>query len=1025
MSLTGSSHIGFAPTELNNSGDSQTSIERNLALAQVIYNQSDSAVIIIDNNGTILKANPACLQITGFTEADIVGKRYMDVMVPDDLVAEAHEKLHKMIETHETLHCESRWLRKDGNQCILKGTFTAVLDPTGNLELIVGIGIDVTEERKAQEDLRKSQFRFELAVESTRDGIWDVNLDTGEVYYSPAWKAIIGFEDHELPNHQNTWLDRIHPDDLEAVKAYQESYLTNPKPKHAVEFRMRHQDGSWRWILSQGKATYGDDGRIVRVVGSHRDITGNKTDELALRESETRLREAQDIAKLGTWELDLATDKVWWSPQTYLIYGLPMDVPPPSMDQLLLTVHPEDRQTVRESIIQTLRTGEPYRVKRRIFRPNGELRYIITSARIICDESGRRTRVVGVVQDVTDQQLAEDTIVRAREQALEASRLKSEFLANMSHEIRTPMNGVIGMVDMLLDTKLDQDQQKFVCTIKASAEGLMTILNDILDFSKIEAGKLNLEESDVDVLGVLEEVASIVNRSCQEKGLDLQIDADYSKSAHYIGDPTRIRQIILNLATNAVKFTQSGTITLGISTSTEGVQLWVQDTGMGIVESRHRAIFDSFTQADGSTTRQFGGTGLGLAIVRQLVDLMSGSVALVSGEGKGSRFDVFLPLELSPLKTSVPILAEKTIHVVTSSKPLKAQVERFIVGQEGTVRHYTSISQFLVEIRETTAEWVWIDSTSIDRDEYTSLPNNPDQKFDHLFLIANAATPCPAGFSGCISLPLTRYEVALSIQSYGAKYPDGENGEPVPYRGKRLLLVEDNIINQQVAQYQAKRLGFMIDIANNGKEAVTMANQAEFDVILMDVQMPEMDGLTATTLIRQNEHPSKRPIILAMTAHAMQGDRDKCLAAGMDDYISKPVRAKEMGDVIQQWLESSKAGTSRIDWEYLHEASNHDDEFEQQIITIYMHTMPPLMTQLVEAIHSNATHNIIRLSHTLKGSSRSIGANALADICDEIEQVAKSGDPFPSTESIKQQFDELIEECRQFTGAPAHDQQSA
>ncbi len=776
---------------------------------------------------------------------------------------------------------------------------------------------------------------------------------------------------------------------------------------------MRHRDGSWRWISSRGKAIFDEEGQTIRVAGSHKDITQRKLDELALRESETRLLEAQDIADLGTWELDFQTGKIWWSPQTYRIYGIDPSSPPPTMPELLETVHPDDKEMVRSNIQHTTLTGVPYRVKRRIFRPNGELRHVVTTARILHDSEGNQSKVVGVVQDVTEQQLAEDAILNAREQALEASRLKSEFLANMSHEIRTPMNGVIGMAEILLGSNLTQEQQKCAFTIRTSAEGLMTILNDILDFSKIEAGKLALEEEDVDILEIVEDVATIVGLAAHEKRLDLLIDAEYTVSSSYRGDSTRIRQILTNLASNAVKFTSRGQITIGLKTSEEGIQLWVEDTGLGIAEQRHRAIFESFTQADGSTTRQFGGTGLGLAIVRQLVDLMKGSVALKSEPGKGSRFDVFLPLEPSSASQPTRILEQHAVILVSQNFGTVGRLRHMFEGLGAAyIAVNTTQDVSVTSLQKDYTVTVLVDQSTIPELTWSILQSLVSDS-TKLVLLSSTVTALPPGFDGCINLPVTRRTLEYVLLS-NKDSTSGVESTAEPFSGMRALLAEDNVVNQKVAEHQLERIGFQVDIVSNGKEAVEKADQTPYDVILMDVQMPEMDGLTATGLIRSNNRHPKQPTILAMTAHAMQGDRERCIDAGMDDYISKPVHSGELVDKLMMWLKPESKQASKVDWNYLQDMSGGDSEVIKQILRIYVSAMPDVMKQLLEACHTQSYSAMNRLSHTLKGSSLSIGANSFADICQEIESISESNQPYRHVDRCEKFFNDLIAECQHF-----------
>ena len=774
---------------------------------------------------------------------------------------------------------------------------------------------------------------------------------------------------------------------------------------------MRHKDGSWRWILSRGIANY-KDGHPTRIVGSHKDITSRKLQEQALKESEARLLEAVDIANLGLWELDIKTQVIEWSKKTFEIYGLDPSAPVPTIDELLLFYHPEDRQLVPQSIQRAVETGESYITKRRLLRADGEIRHLNTTARIVKDSEGHPLRVVGIVTDITEQQLAEDAIVKAREQALEASRLKSEFLANMSHEIRTPMNGVSGMVDLLLDTELDQEQRDYVLTIRSSADGLMTILNDILDFSKIEAGKMHLEISEIDVLKIVEEVASMFLLPCAEKQIDLSIDAEWGEEQRYFGDPTRVRQILLNLVSNALKFTNEGSIVLGLRTSEEGVQLWVADTGLGITPARHQAIFDSFTQADGSTTRRFGGTGLGLAIVKQLTDLMGGSVALSSTFGMGSRFDVVLPLERAKSQERALPLKGHSVLLLSGTPNLLTTLPRYLSALGASVTIVSDVQSGVAEISAHKHSTVIV-GPNIASETWPTLQKALGQSGGNLVLISRTNITAPTGFDGVLTLPLTRQAVVNVLLTRPIVDPQSLARTPM-FLGRSLLLAEDNIVNRTVAIHQLERMGFQIDTAVNGLEAFNMASAKPYDIILMDVQMPEMDGLAATQEIRQHPNPEKRPVILAMTAHAMQGDRERCIDAGMDDYLSKPVRPQELLAKLMEWLGADTQSVSRINWEYLHDLSENDERFEREILDVYLKTSPALMTSLIEAIRSYSFPAAVRLAHTLRGSSRSIGADQFGDLCQEIESLAEQNQAYRHLDRLERQFTELINECEKF-----------
>lgn len=986
-------------------------ISGDAALAQAIFDRSNCAIIAVGVDATISRISPGFERITGFTSEELVGKPYFQTCLRPEFAVRSRGIFDRMIASKESVQFETQWLKKGGGYAIVEGSANVVFDSARNVTGVLGIAIDVTNEREAKEALRRSQERFELAVKSSQDGIWEVDVANRERYYSARWKEIIGYEDHELPNDRRTWIERIHPDDLDAVRQYQDAFNSRPDEPHEVEFRMRHKDGSWRYILSRGIAIY-EMGHPVRIVGSHKDITAQRLQEQELRESQAGLLDALEIAHLGTWELDLITNEIRWTHQTFNIYGMDPQKGPPSIEALLLAVHPDDREHVRTSIRRTTETGEPYRVKRRIIRQDGELRHIVTTARVVTNEHGTPIRIVGVVQDITEQQIADEAILRAREQALEASRLKSEFLANMSHEIRTPMNGVIGMADLLLDTELNQVQRDFALTIRSSADGLMTILNDILDFSKIEAGKMDLEFAEFDVLQIVEDVATLFARQCIERGILLSIEAEWEKPARYIGDSIRVRQILLNLISNAQKFTPKGSISVGLRTSDEGIHLWVEDTGMGISPERHSAIFDSFTQADGSTTRRYGGTGLGLAIVKQLTDLMGGNVALSSTVGKGSRFDVVLPLEAAISGDHKPMLHDQSLLIIAIEDELTPKLRSFFQALGATVTSTSSVDSGVELIRKESFSAVIV-CPRVPRDAWGSLQSALGSRSGNLVLISKDLSSTPAGFDAMLAPPLTRQTVASAI--LGTVDLNSEAlAKTAMFSGRRVLLAEDNLINQTVAVHQLERMGFEIETAVNGLQAVSIALEKQFDLILMDVQMPEMDGLAATRAIREGLSPVDRPVILAMTAHAMQGDRERCIEAGMDDYISKPVRPQELLEKLAEWLAPGGISASKIDWDYLHDLSENDERFEREILDVYLQTTPPLMTGLIEAIRTHSFSDAIRLAHTLRGSSRSIGANQFGDLCQEIESLAEQGQAYRHIDRFEGQFAALVDECAKF-----------
>ncbi|MBC7983245.1 MAG: response regulator [Candidatus Obscuribacterales bacterium] len=662
-----------------------------------------------------------------------------------------------------------------------------------------------------------------------------------------------------------------------------------------------------------------------------------KQAEQQLQATQARLNRATTGANDGLWEYDLQTSKVWVSPRFAEMLGYDYQVFLPDKELFSELTHVDDRHIISEAFASAIKYGVPVDVQVRALTYGGEQRWMRVRGACIRDADNTPTTIAGSQQDVTELRNYQLALIEATKAAAAANQAKSEFLANMSHEIRTPMNGVIGMTELQLETPLNAMQRDYANTVKESAAALLTVINDILDFSKVEAGKIELELLDIDLRDTIEDVARLLAIQAHAKGLEVIALLDPGLPDLVRGDAGRLRQVLLNLCGNAVKFTQKGEVSIGCSVAAKDdqgvlVRCEVHDTGIGIPPDRLDSLFQAFSQVDASTTRKFGGTGLGLSIVKRLVELMGGEVGVSSEEGKGSTFwftaRLGIALDMSNARPAAPIELKNQRVIIVDDNATNRKV---IMGQLGLCAMdaicASSAEEALMLMREAAEKGKPFEVALLDHQMPgydgamlgKSINSDPLLKVTRLVLLTSSGQRgdgklfAELGFAGYLLKPVTQRDLIDCLTLVlGVRSESWQNQtQPIVTRhllrsqrsaeATRILLAEDNVVNQKVACRTVEKLGYKVDVAPNGQAAVEAWATGRYDLILMDCQMPVMDGYEATRTIRSREPEGKRIPIIALTAHAMKGSDDDCAQAGMDDYLTKPIDRELMRACLERW----------------------------------------------------------------------------------------------------------------------------
>ncbi len=939
---------------------------------RMIANNVHDAIWMINMDHQFIYVNPAIKKITGYPPEQYLGWTVEEIFTPEsyNLMIEVLEEELARETDGNTNRSQSRSMEleqyhKDGYTVFVEVTTSFLRDQHGMPNGIIGITRDITDRKVSERVLQESRERMGLALHGSNFGLWDWNMQTGVLNLDRRSFEILGYEPDDFEPHIDAWLKLLHPDDLEQATQTFGQYIKGQTETVENECKVLTKSGEYMWISLRGKIVEWDNDNIaVRCIGTCLDINDLKLSTEALGKNENRFRIMPDNENDSIWALDMDLCYTYLSPSTEKIFGY---APAEYLGKRLEAwMTPTSYALATEMIGEELANDadrDPIRsrtLKIQQYHKDGHPVWAEVTASFLRDNEGVPVGIVGITRDISERKQAEEQLMLSKaeteeanrrllqaiehanqmaEEAKKADNAKSEFLANMSHEIRTPMNAILGSANLLMGMDNLPEQRQYLEMIKASSSTLMAIINDILDFSKIAAGKLDLHTIDFNISTMLKSVKDMFLTAAAEKGIEIEFSIDRDIPPVFIGDPGRLRQVLTNLVGNAVKFTYKGSVAIHACidsrTDTHAViRFTITDTGVGIPNDRQSSLFTAFTQLDSSTTRKYGGTGLGLVISKKLTEIMGGEISFQSKENKGSSFWFTAVLEI-----------QNKVKITTLPANIKS---KRILAAVDAPASFEVISSYL-------EAWNCQYETSSTNEDVLSLLRNGIDNNDpfHLVIIdylvneaaeelgrqiteeavfketsvvmlnaggmrGDADSLNQIGFAAYLTKPIEPSQLFNCIVSTLSEADAGKKSvltrHPLTDDEKQdfhILLVEDDIFNQKIALGLLE--GFDVDMANNGKEALDLLWKKDYDLVFMDIQMPEMDGFEATGRIRDFETRTntKRVPIVAMTAHTMEGDREKCLKAGMDDYISKPIEAEDLFKIVDRFSQNiEKSGSN-------------------------------------------------------------------------------------------------------------------
>lgn len=1028
---------------------------------QLLLTHSKDFVFRFNVNGEVNYATESIKNVLGISPAEFKGSLSKFLLEDESNEFSWNTVLQKIERGESPREVILKVKNKNNEITFLEINAKSIIDEKGISHGAIALAKDISDIYATEKLLEESRERFRFITQNMKDLICLHSADGTYSYVSPSSHEILGYYPEELKGKSP--MEILKPDNRSFIKGNEINGKIDYSQENIFVNRVISKNGKQIWLETLTQPFLDDNGKLERILSASRDVTERMEVQEALLESENRFRSLFMEAAIGIATLDPEWNILDINPSLLQMIGTEKEYII-SRDFRDFLHGPGDKEFF-EGVTADL--DKSYTEILQFQKATGSMILVRITISPVCNHNNELQYYIVMLEDITISVEQEKELKKAKDAAEAGSRAKSEFLATMSHEIRTPMNGVIGMTSLLAETELNKEQNEYVDIIRTSGEALLTLINDILDYSKIEAGRMDLEEAPFSVNQCVEEAVDLLATTAQNKGVELAylIDADVPEMIQ--GDISRLRQVLVNLLANAIKFTHYGEVFVHVQ-QVERVNnkvtllFKVKDTGIGIPKEKIKHLFQPFSQIDSSTTRKFGGTGLGLAICKKIVSLMEGDIKVDSEEGQGSVFTFTIKGDIKSEKVvrdyHYEVLYDKRVLIVddnqTNLRIFKTITEKWgmkPITMDSGIKAITSLidgerydvilldmqmpgmngldtaKRIKEALKDEHIPIVFITSFSFSEAQraeaqkyltaHLTKPIKQTQLFDVLYFIF---------YTESNKMPESRNTSKSDHQLFAEIYPI------------KILAAEDNPVNQKFIVHVLKKLGYVAEIASSGKEVIDFMERRKYDLIFMDVQMPVMDGFEATDIIIR-KYGEQRPKIVALTANALKEDRDKCLARGMDDYMSKPVTVQKIKDVIARYgdeilekngMETVQFGeehesdspTSLLDTAVINEylGSSDDKEFFNDVVTMSENNIKENLVILKSHLKEKKFDELSRTAHAIKGISYNIGATKLGDLSKTIEHEAKNENEAEITKLITK-FDTLfvqtIEQLKNFIKA--------